>query len=97
MTIAESRSAVGPLYKIPSTPMNMGKIIRGGRKNIICLVMERNAPFSGLPMDVKNVVVIGYKQLSHVKNRNMRKKFSPKRKYSSVPSPKREIISLGNI
>lgn len=51
--------------------------MRNGRKNIICLVRERKMPFTGLPIDVKNVDVIGWKQQSHVKNRNFLKKSVP--------------------
>ena len=73
VTIAESRSAIGPANRMPSIPRNMGSNSNGGKKKIICRVRERNAPFAALPMAVKNVVEIGCKKSIQVKNKKIRK------------------------
>ena len=41
---------------MPSMPIFIGRMIRNGIKNRNCLVSERNAPFIGFPIEVKNVV-----------------------------------------
>ena len=41
-----------------------------GKRNRICLVNERKMPFTGLPMEVKNVDVIGCMKFTQVKNKN---------------------------
>ena len=73
VTIAESKSAIGPANKIPSIPKNSGSNNSGGMKKSICRVSERNAPFPAFPMAVKNVVEIGCKKSIQVKNKKIRK------------------------
>lgn len=51
--------------------MNSGIMISSGRRNIICLVSDRNVPFTGLPIDVKKLELIGYMKFINVKNRNI--------------------------
>ena len=68
-TVAAMKSAIGPAYMIPSIPKNLGNITSSGSRKIICLVKERNAPFTGFPMDVKKVDDIGWMLLINMKNR----------------------------
>ena len=93
---ADSRSAKGPAQSIPSIPQKSGSTISGGSRNSICRVSDRNAPLKDLPIEVKNMEAIGCRQLSQVKNRNIRKNFTPNSKYSSEPLPKIAMISRGN-
>ena len=72
VTAADRKSAIGPANKMPSMPINNGRINSGGRKNKICRVSERNAPLTALPIAVKKVVEIGCKKSMNVKNRNFR-------------------------
>ena len=76
-TTAERRSATGPANTTPSIAKNRGSTSSSGIKKSICLVSERNIPFTGLPIDVKNVEIIGCKQLSHVKNSDILKNLAP--------------------
>ena len=57
--IAANKSAIGPEYKIPSMPINNGREIINGNNNRICLVNAKKIPLYGLPIEVKNVEVIG--------------------------------------
>ena len=97
VTMPESTSAQGPEYIMPSMPNICGSRSKAGRKNMICLVRERNIPLRGFPIDVKKVDVMGWMELSHVKKRNMRMKRMPKVKYSSDSLPKSPIISRGKV
>ena len=51
------KSAIGPEYITPSIPINNGITISKGKRNIICLVRDRNVPIFGLPIDVKKFEV----------------------------------------
>ena len=55
----------------------VGSISSIGMKKSICLVSERNTPFMGFPIEVKNVEVMGWRQFIQVKKRKMRKKRTP--------------------
>lgn len=74
---AADRNQHLPANKMPSMPINNGRINSGGRKNKICRVSERNAPLTALPIAVKKVVEIGCKKSMNVKNRNIRKNRTP--------------------
>ena len=73
LTAAARKSATGPAYMIPSIPMKRGKIIKRGRRKMICLVRDRKAPTFGLPMAVKKLEVIGCRKFRKVKNKKILK------------------------
>lgn len=52
-------SAIGAENITPSIPINRGRIISIGNRNIICLVRERKTPFPAFPMDVNVFALIG--------------------------------------
>ena len=72
-TTAAIKSDIGPAYNMPSIPRNSGKIIINGNKNNICLVNDKNIPFTGFPIEVKNVAVIGWRKFRPVNNKNILK------------------------
>lgn len=67
---AANTSAIGPAYKIPSIPIKSGKITTNGSRNKICRVRDKKIPFTGFPIEVKNVDVIGCIKFKKVKNKN---------------------------
>ena len=69
--IAAIKSATGPANIIPSIPKNRGSIIIIGSRYIICLVKDKNIPFIGFPIDVKNVDDSGCTLFINVKKRYM--------------------------
>jgi hypothetical protein len=54
-------------------PNFKGKIKINGKRNIICLVRDKNTPLLGLPIAVKKFELIGCKKFTNVKNKNILK------------------------
>ena len=79
-TIVATRSAIGPAYMTPSIPIKRGRIRSSGRRKMICLVNDIKIPFFGLPIAVKKLAEIGCIKHRQIKNRYLRKKFTPKSK-----------------
>ena len=55
VTTKAARSAVGAAYIMPSSPQIRGSATSSGIRKITCRVIERNSPFSGLPMAAKKL------------------------------------------
>ena len=52
-TITVIKSAIGPEYRIPTTPKKIGRKIISGKRKITCRVKEMKSPFCDFPTDVK--------------------------------------------
>ena len=56
---AAMASAIGAENIMPSIPKKIGRIIKSGRRKIICLVREMKIPRFAFPIAVKKLEVIG--------------------------------------
>lgn len=52
-TIADKKSAIGDAAQTPGNPNILGKINKIGKRNINCLVIDRNTAFFAIPSDWK--------------------------------------------
>ena len=52
-TIADKKSAIGEAAQTPGNPNIAGRINKIGKRNISCLVIERNTAFFAMPNDWK--------------------------------------------
>ena len=94
-TVNASKSVTGVAYITPSSPKNLGKISNKGNKNNICFAKDTVAPFIAFPIDGKKVAIETCIEFKDINNKNILIYLVAKEKYSSSPSPNKEIICLG--
>ena len=90
-----SKSVTGVAYITPSSPKNLGKISNKGNKNNICFAKDTIAPFIAFPIDGKKVAIETCIEFRDINNKNILIYLVAKEKYSSSPSPNKEIICFG--